>query len=71
MTAEKLGECEDDPDAACEAGGRSEPSPATASSPPSISSGELLRGGNEVLIEHAGCVYRLRLTRSGKLILHK
>lgn len=36
-----------------------------------ISSGELLCGEKEVLIEHAGSVYRLRLTRSGKLILHK
>lgn len=30
---------------------------------------ELFRGQREVLIEHAGRVYRLRLTASGKLIL--
>ena len=36
-----------------------------------ISSDELFRGTREVRIRHAGEVYRLRLTRSGKLILHK
>ena len=36
-----------------------------------ISSEELFRGTREVRIRHAGEVYRLRLTRSGKLILHK
>lgn len=39
--------------------------------PPSVSSVELLQGGNELLIEHGSEVYRLRLTRQGKLILHK
>ena len=37
----------------------------------SIRSEELLRGGREVLIEHEGVFYRLRLTRNGKLILQK
>ncbi len=32
---------------------------------------ELMRGGREVLINHAGQVYRLRHTRSDKLILVK
>ena len=36
-----------------------------------IPSDELLKGTREVLIEHAGEVYRLRLTRNGKLILQK
>ena len=36
-----------------------------------IRSEELLAGAHEVLIEHGGQTYRLRLTRSGKLILHK
>jgi hemin uptake protein HemP len=36
-----------------------------------IRSEELLAGKLEVLIEHDGQTYRLRLTRSGKLILHK
>jgi len=36
-----------------------------------ITSDQLLRGGNEVLIEHHGALYRLRLTALGKLILTK
>jgi hemin uptake protein HemP len=36
-----------------------------------IPSHELLRGTREVLIDHSGEIYRLRLTRNGKLILHK
>jgi len=36
-----------------------------------ISSEDLLQGEKEVLIKHCGEVYRLRLTRNGKLILHK
>jgi hemin uptake protein HemP len=31
----------------------------------------LLQGQVEVLISHGGEIYRLRLTRSGKLILQK
>ncbi len=54
-----------------------EPSPPEASEPGDreprrrIQSGELLAGAEEVLIEHEGQTYRLRLTRRGKLILHK
>jgi hemin uptake protein HemP len=36
-----------------------------------LASHDLLQGAQEILIEHAGEVYRLRLTRNGKLILHK
>jgi hemin uptake protein HemP len=36
-----------------------------------ITSDQLLRGGNEVLIEHHGALYRLRQTSLGKLILTK
>lgn len=36
-----------------------------------LTSEQLLAGQREVLIRHAGEVYRLRLTRSGKLILQK
>lgn len=36
-----------------------------------LASHDLLQGAQEVLIEHAGEIYRLRLTRNGKLILHK
>lgn len=36
-----------------------------------IRSEALLGGQKEILIEHAGEMYRLRLTRNGKLILQK
>jgi hemin uptake protein HemP len=36
-----------------------------------LSSDELLAGRREVLISHQGEFYRLRVTRQGKLILHK
>ncbi|MDP1799588.1 MAG: hemin uptake protein HemP [Planctomycetaceae bacterium] len=36
-----------------------------------VSSKEILQGGQEVVIEHEGEFYRLRLTRNGKLILQK
>ena len=36
-----------------------------------IQSESLLRGRNEIQILHRGEVYRLCLTRAGKLILHK
>jgi hemin uptake protein HemP len=39
--------------------------------PQRIGSGQLLAGGNELVIEHAGQEYRLRLTRNDKLILTK
>lgn len=37
----------------------------------SISSSSLLEGAKEILIQHADQIYRLRETRSGKLIMHK
>lgn len=36
-----------------------------------VSSEELLRGRSELLIRHGEELYRLRLTRNGKLILQK
>jgi hemin uptake protein HemP len=36
-----------------------------------VSSEELVGPAREVLIRHAGCDYRLRITRQGKLILTK
>jgi len=42
-----------------------------ATSQSTLSSAELLRGQREVLIHHGEETYRLRLTRNGKLILHK
>ncbi|MBX3677977.1 MAG: hemin uptake protein HemP [Rhodocyclaceae bacterium] len=45
---------------------------ATPAAPqPPVTSTELLRGRNEVLIAHRGEHYRLRQTSSGKLILTK
>ncbi len=40
-------------------------------SPREFDSADLLRGEKEILIRHAGEVYRLRLTRNDKLILQK
>jgi hemin uptake protein HemP len=47
-------------------GRRAEPPP-----PIRLNSADLLRGQAEVVIEHAGEVYRLRCTSKGKLILTK
>jgi hemin uptake protein HemP len=38
---------------------------------PTLTSHDLLQGHREVLIRHGEETYRLRLTRNGKLILHK
>lgn len=45
--------------------------PPPKGEPPVVRLADLLRGSAELLIEHAGAVYRLRLTRNGKLILTK
>ena len=39
--------------------------------PRSITSTELLGGQDEIVIQHNGSLYRLRLTRQDKLILTK
>lgn len=44
---------------------------ATPASRPRIQSAELFGSAREVLIEHGGEEYRLRLTRQDKLILTK
>jgi hemin uptake protein HemP len=57
----------------------SQPQPAVLSPPtaprsgdaPALDSRQLFRQTREVLIQHNGAVYRLRLTRAGKLILTK
>ncbi|MFC6490835.1 hemin uptake protein HemP [Nitratireductor sp. GCM10026969] len=36
-----------------------------------LSSIDLFRGRREIAIEHAGSLYRLKITRQGKLILNK
>lgn len=38
---------------------------------PCVASEQLFAGGNELLIDHHGAVYRLRRTSLGKLILTK
>jgi hemin uptake protein HemP len=43
----------------------------TESSSVVIESSALFAGLNQVLISHAGEVYRLRITKNGKLILNK
>ena len=47
------------------------PRAAPASLQAEFDSRELMRGGREVLIRHAGQTYRLRHTRNDKLILVK
>jgi hemin uptake protein HemP len=39
--------------------------------PRNLTSLEILRGDTEVTISHNGEIYRLRVTRNGKLILQK
>ncbi|OCP02355.1 hemic uptake protein hemP [Ensifer sp. LC13] len=36
-----------------------------------IESRELFGGDNEILISHDGAIYRMKITRQGKLILNK
>lgn len=36
-----------------------------------VDSGALFRGEHEIGIEHHGALYRLKITRQGKLILNK
>ncbi|MGE8355836.1 MAG: hemin uptake protein HemP [Microvirgula sp.] len=47
------------------------PAPASRPEPPRLQSRELFGSRNEILIEHQGETYRLRLTRNDKLILTK
>lgn len=47
------------------------PAPGPRSPRAEFDSQELMRGGREVLIRHAGQVYRLQHTRNDKLILVK
>jgi hemin uptake protein HemP len=45
--------------------------PPVPCTPKRIDSSELLHGCNEIIITHNSELYRLRLTRNGKLILQK
>lgn len=47
------------------------PSTPARQSLPRLRSEELFRQGHELIIEHQGQEYRLRLTRNDKLILNK
>jgi hemin uptake protein HemP len=42
-----------------------------SANPVTIESGDLFRGQREILIQHGDEIYRLRITRNEKLILHK
>lgn len=43
----------------------------TAQAPRVIESRDLFRGRTEILIAHDGSIYRMKITRQGKLILNK
>jgi len=43
----------------------------TSGTQPQVSFADLARGFREVIIEHQGQIYRLRVTRNEKLILQK
>jgi hemin uptake protein HemP len=54
-----------------QSGARSTDSTADPPTPRSVRSEDLLQGAKEVLIQHGQEIYRLRLTKAGKLILNK
>jgi hemin uptake protein HemP len=58
-------------DSAISPGDDSQPAVGDPQSQRLVDSAQLLQGEQELLIRHGNEVYRLRLTRSGKLILHK
>lgn len=46
------------------------PMPSSVATPPrKISSHDLFSGSREIVIEHGGRLYRMRITQNGKLIL--
>lgn len=47
------------------------PKPVKADGPTPLDSAELFKHRDEIVIQHAGELYRLRRTRNGKLILTK
>ncbi|MDM9622593.1 hemin uptake protein HemP [Rhizobium sp. S96] len=36
-----------------------------------LESAEIFRGASEIMIRHEGAIYRMKITRQGKLILNK
>ena len=47
------------------------PSQSLAAAVRTIISEDLFRGSHEIAINHSGAIYRLKITRQGKLILNK
>jgi hemin uptake protein HemP len=48
------------------------PRPQAPAMPPrTLSSESLFEGRTEICIDHGGAIYRLKITRQGKLILNK
>ncbi|MFT4002765.1 MAG: hemin uptake protein HemP [Rhizobium sp.] len=50
------------------------PQPAQCTAAPQIrmvESTDIFRGQTEIMIKHEGVIYRMRITRQGKLILNK
>jgi hemin uptake protein HemP len=47
------------------------PQPATVQEVRTVESAEIFRGQNEIMIRHDGALYRMKITRQGKLILNK
>ena len=54
-----------------EAPGDKSPAPETASASRAVTSNELFGSQREIIIQHEDAIYRLRITKSGKLILTK
>jgi len=46
-----------------------EPSTSDLAGPRRIRSEDILRGASEIVIDHNGRLYKLRITQNGKLIL--
>ena len=65
MTAPELGPNRKTPEFSPPPAGPARPLPRN------LTSLEILRGDTEVTISHNGEIYRLRVTRNGKLILQK
>lgn len=47
------------------------PQPAAVQEVRTVESAEIFRGQSEIMIKHDGSLYRMKITRQGKLILNK
>lgn len=45
--------------------------PTSAQQTRIVESTDIFRGHNEIMIRHEGVIYRMKITRQGKLILNK